>query len=268
MQVVTNLKEIVQLNVPCALSIGMFDGIHLGHQSLLKVLNEKTTPSGTGVVVTFSNPPLGKKDFILDLDARLKLLEENGVGMAVVLDFTAEIQNLTFDAFLLFLKKYIPFAFLVLGENCVFGKNQEGSAKNIKKISSEMGFESFYLPLVKDAHGVISSSRIKDLLMNGSLEEARELLGSPFFIYYPQTAKEKIISTPHFLNLNLSTTNILLPDGKYNVEINNIPALAILKKRKLSLFFCRHLPPSLKISFLNKIQSEKNILCQTSFAEL
>ena len=122
MKIVTSLEEIPKLEGPIALSIGMYDGVHLGHQLLLNRLQKLTRKGGTRVLLTFSNHPSHlftpnrPVPLISRLEHRLKLLEGK-VDLVIVLPFTQAFANQTYSIFFASLREFLPFDFLIVGED-------------------------------------------------------------------------------------------------------------------------------------------------------
>jgi len=173
-----SLEEIPSLPSPIAVTIGTFDGVHLGHQFILQELKKH----GTSVVLTFSNHPAEvlrnyKPLPLCSLEEKLKLLESFGVDCTIVIPFTREIANQSYDLFLKNLKKHLPFTTLVLGKGATFGHKNAGDEIHIKALETELGFQAIYLEkLVLDGHPV-SSKRIRELLAAGQNKQASALFG-------------------------------------------------------------------------------------------
>lgn len=202
------------------LSMGNFDGVHLGHQYLLSHVKDLSRNS-ISAVLTFENHPLEvinpkmKPPLITTLDHKLALLEKVGVDTVILLRFTPEIAAMTYDLFLKRLKKTIPFTDLVLGQGSSFGHKKAGTQEAIEALSTSLEFKCHYLPPFYQEGAVVSSGRIRKSLASGNLEEARDLLGRSHSIY-TQFEKEKngYKADPIKLELQLppsDTYNVFLP---------------------------------------------------------
>ncbi len=234
------------------LTIGVFDGVHRGHQILLGHLGEQS------IAVTFSNHPSeilkGVSPLRLSsLRLKIALLKEFGVKKVIAIPFTEELSNLTFDAFL----EPYPIRHLILGEGAAFGKEGLGNADALRTLGLRRGFTVQTIQKLCLADQPISSSRIRTLILDGKLTEAESLLGRPYCFEYD----------PLIPDLNIA----LPPDGSYNVWShspsgidetsltiqNRIPRLSanmILETRMMQLIsFGPNLNPNLI-----------NYLCQTS----
>lgn len=169
---------------PTALTIGTFDGVHLGHRARLEHMRS-LSPHRT--VLTFSNHPLsvlqGKSPPLLTpLPFKLSLLESLGIDAALVLPFDETLRSLPFEEVL----SRIPLTHLVLSEGDAFGRDRQGHEKAVTRFAQERGFESLYLPKKSLGSAPISSSRIRALIEAGQLKEAESLLGRPHALFFPE----------------------------------------------------------------------------------
>jgi riboflavin kinase/FMN adenylyltransferase len=174
MQTVRSLDQIPPLKSPIALSIGMFDGVHIGHQHLITELKKQGTP----VVITFANHPaetLGRPvpTPICTLDERLKRLEKMGVALAIVLNFDQTLSLMRYEEFLQTIKAKLPFTTLILGHGSRFGAGAKGDETAIKSLQDKLNFKAIYLPKFEHNGEAVSSGRIRTLT-----QELKTLLGS------------------------------------------------------------------------------------------
>lgn len=181
MIIVNQLQDIPPLPAPIALTIGTYDGVHLGHQYLFQELKKY----GTAAVLTFSNHPAEilhphtAPHLIDTLDQKIRRLENNGIDLAVILPFTLELSSLSYDTFLKQVREYLPFTHLILGEGAVIGHQAQGTEKNIQALAKELNFEAIYLPKFTHDGEVVSSRKIRQLIETGNFEQAFNLLGRP-----------------------------------------------------------------------------------------
>lgn len=163
---------------PTALTIGTFDGVHLGHRTLLKRLRECGSHS---TVLTFTNHPLEILSpphvpvLLTSLPEKLSLLEECGVDTVIAIPFTQELAALSYEAFI----AQFRLTHLILGAGDAFGKNREGSPANLIRLSKEKGFSVEFLDKVLLDGQPISSRRIRAALSSNDFETAARLLGRP-----------------------------------------------------------------------------------------
>jgi riboflavin kinase/FMN adenylyltransferase len=186
-----------------ALTIGVFDGVHRGHQAVLCYLRNLSDSIPT--VLTFSNHPsevLNRSSYPLlsSLPLKLSLLKECGVEKTVVMSFTHDLSNQSFEAFL----SSYPIRHLVLGEGAAFGKNRLGHAEALREFGMRRGFTFHIVPRLFADQQAVSSSHIRALIAAGRLKEAGTLLDRPYcFHYSPERGFDPHIALP--------------PDGIYPV---------------------------------------------------
>jgi riboflavin kinase / FMN adenylyltransferase len=175
------------------LTIGNFDGVHLGHLALLKELRARLPNDGKLLVYTFSNHPshllshLTPIPYISTLEHKLKLLKEAGVDNTYVTLFTAQLAKTPFDQFLITLKEKLDFSILGLGEDARFGKNREADPVKVCSLGKQLGFEVIYIPKFKMEDKTVSSGFIRTLIAEGDFSKASHYLGRPYSIYAPLT---------------------------------------------------------------------------------
>ena len=157
-----------------ALTIGFFDGVHVGHQALLKVLRSK--PHAT--ILTFSNHPQSlfhppAPDLLISYEERIERLQEYA-DVVMVLPFTAELANTTYIELL----NRFDLSHLILGEGSIFGNNRKGNEENVRRYGKEKGIQIEYIPKVLFEGEPISSSRIRKAIGEGQTSLANQLLGT------------------------------------------------------------------------------------------
>jgi riboflavin kinase/FMN adenylyltransferase len=179
MIIVERLEAIPPFSGPIALTIGTYDGVHLGHQYLFQQLKKH----GTAAVLTFSNHPAevlwpqSTPPLIDTLDQKIRRLETHGIDLALILPFTSELSSLSYDAFLKQLHRHLPFTHLILGEGSTLGHQAQGTQENIQAVAKELNFEAIYLPKFIFEGEPVSSKKIRELINTGNFEQAFRLLG-------------------------------------------------------------------------------------------
>ena len=189
MKLFRSLNEITQpFENPCV-TIGNFDGVHLGHQLLFReVVRRGRANSGCSVVVTFDPHPLrilrpGGIKLISTIEQKIEQIEKAGIDALIIIPFSLEFAATTAEHFVdeILLKK-IGMTELVVGYDYAFGKGRSGDTRFLKKRGEEKGFPV----TVVDAHyqdgKLVSSTRIRELVHQGRMIDARELLGRPYQI--------------------------------------------------------------------------------------
>lgn len=173
-----------------AIVIGNFDGVHKGHQTLImQGINIAAQKGLTPTLYTFEPHPkklfLGKKapKIITSFASKAKLLKKMGIQLLIARPFTKAFADTHFEDFVLHLKNDLNVKVVVVGEDFAFGKNREGTAKTLKTLGFENGFETIIVNDVKcDDSTRYSSSRIRENLALGRVQKAWKLLGRPFLV--------------------------------------------------------------------------------------
>ncbi len=166
-----------------SITIGFFDGMHIGHRKIIETLKQTNNKTA---LVTFLNHPgsflLSKPTppLITSNASKIEIFKELKIDLILMLPFTFELADLTFDLFLKKIRSKIPFNSLVLGKDDAFGKNRLGTETALKELSSQDGFEAIYIEKVLYRTEMVSSTLIRKLIQNGDFKNAATLLGRPF----------------------------------------------------------------------------------------
>jgi riboflavin kinase / FMN adenylyltransferase len=212
-------------------TVGVFDGVHLGHRALLDHLASGADKAGReSVVITFDPHPRlvlsGKKEgifFLSTLDEKKKLLSESGIGHLIILDFTRELGNMEAVDFIKeILVNNIGVKHLVVGYDNHFGKDQGGDFKRISECAELYNFEAEQVDGVFSQEVIVSSTAIRDALLNGRLEDANRWLGYNYSITGKVVEGRKLGRSLGFPTANIEPADIfkLIPaDGVYAVEV-------------------------------------------------
>jgi riboflavin kinase/FMN adenylyltransferase len=208
---------------PSAMTIGVFDGIHLGHQALLRKIRR---PSLVPVVITFKESPkkvLRPESYegdILTLSQKLRIFGSLGIGLTVLIDFSENFNKLEGRIFVDLLQKWGNPAYLVIGSNFRCGYRLDTDAALIKKINDERGIETEVLDPVSRDREPVSSSRIRAAIASGRISEAAALLGRNVEI--DLTGLPVIQgSGGNYINFG-SRQRIIPPCGKYSVILYEV----------------------------------------------
>lgn len=228
MQIISSTQKI---QGACAIALGMFDGVHLGHQEIIKqAVDYAKSNSLKSVIITLSEHPKtltikAAPPLINSLDTRLNLFEELGLDYALVLDFTEELMNMSPKKYLeTFVKEQLNGKFISVGFNHHFGHNRSGSVKYLEDWCQSQGIQLKVLPEFHLNNESISSSKIRTMIQSGLIIEANKLLGYDFFI------KAKVIRGAGIgkqigfptINLEIQDSQIKPGTGVYQgyIEVN------------------------------------------------
>lgn len=221
MQHYRSLKQVSLRN--SWLTIGVFDGVHRGHQQIIKRLTAGAHEQGMpAVVLTFDPHPaklFGRSGIkLLTLpDERAELLASFGVDVVITHHFDQNVANTSAFEFMQQLKSQLGISHLVLGYDSTVGKNREGNTTRLKEIGSELGYTVEVVPALSDESGVISSTEIRKLIEVGNVAEATRLMGHPYSLHGPV-----IHGDARGRTINVPTANI-----GYSHEDKMIPANGI-----------------------------------------
>ena len=181
MKVYHSLTEIPTLKKPISLCIGVFDGLHLGHKFLLEKIKEY---HGTSVILTFINHPLEllKKDtppplLLTTQSEKVQLLAISEIDVAILIPFTREIAEMTYQMFLSEIYIALSFQHLYIGEKDTIGKDRKGTIEALTSFGLENHFQVHSIPKLTKENRTISTSWIRESLRNGDLLTAENLLG-------------------------------------------------------------------------------------------
>lgn len=286
MKVFTELN----FNPKLSLALGYFDGVHLGHQSVIKQSVEFAHLNNCkSAIVTFKEHPVCyfrgcQPNYILTHEQRRQKIEALGVDYLYELDFL-QFASLTAEDYLenVLVKKFSPLA-ITTGFNHNFGKNKSGNTEFLEKMSGKLGYKYFLQPAEKLDGEIVSSTAIRKYLSDGNLLQANRMLGSNFPIegtvikgqqlgrkigfrtanlIYP----DNIVQIPYGVYLTTVTYNNISYKGITNFGIrptiskDNIPSLETnilgfdedIYGENISIEFLEMLRPEQKFSSLDKL---------------
>lgn len=220
MKLIEGLERLKTTRRGSAVAIGNFDGIHLGHNKILRTLAEISRKTKTlSLVLTFSPHPervLGGKKIcmIQTLDQRLRSLRDFGIHTVLIVPFDHSFSTLSEDDFVReIILKSLRAKYVVVGKNFRFGKNRRGNIHYLRAAGRRYGFSVHAVPPVKKRGVIVSSSMIRELLKRGKIEAANELLGRAYGVdgtVIRGEARGKILGYP---TANILTENEITPSG-------------------------------------------------------
>ncbi|KPJ77272.1 MAG: riboflavin biosynthesis protein RibF [Deltaproteobacteria bacterium SG8_13] len=188
MNVITDLDEITTPFRRAVITIGNFDGVHLGHQALFKeVIRKSKEIDGTSVAMTFEPHPMQvlKKNYqpplITLLEQKIELIGLTGIDVLVCVPFTRQFAALTPREFVEdVLIRRIGMAAIIVGRDYSFGRHREGNVRLLRTFAEIFDFELVLADWIQHAEagtGRISSTKIRELVMDGMVDEVRPMLG-------------------------------------------------------------------------------------------
>ncbi|WBX97403.1 bifunctional riboflavin kinase/FAD synthetase [Chryseobacterium gambrini] len=228
MKVFKNFKDYTSQK-PLALSLGMFDGVHLGHKSIIdELINVGAKNDLETAVLTFWPHPR----FVFNPDENLKLLntleekkflmKKYNIENLFLKEFDEEFRNLTGEEFVRqILIEKLNVKYLIIGYDHSFGKNKSGNFELLQKLSRELDFEVEQMEAINIHENNISSTKIRNALSAGNIKEANEMLGYSYSVSGTVVHGKKIGRTIGYPTANIETESIkLLPKkGAYIVEV-------------------------------------------------
>ena len=172
------------------LTIGVFDGVHLGHRYLISSLVEKSRHTGRlSGVLTFRNHPRSildpnfKPSYITTLSQRIDLIKQLGVDFVIPISFNTEVSNLKARDFAFKLTSILNLKEMVFGPDFAMGHQREGDSNVLSAIGDELGFNIMVIdPLTNNQGSTIKSTTIRQAIFNGNVTDAGKLLGRNFNI--------------------------------------------------------------------------------------
>ena len=219
-------EELVKLSPKkdMLLTIGVFDGVHLGHKYLISQLTENARQQNllSGVVTFRQHPkevlsPQTKLPFLTDLTKRTALLKNEGVDAIILLSFTHQLAQLSTSQFLNLLKKYLRMRGLIIGPDFALGRNREGNIDTLRSLGQDMNFSVTVIPPVMINGEVVSSTAIRNALTDGDMKRVIKLIGRPFSLNGQVTSGARRGSKLGFptANLGIDPQQALPAEGVY-----------------------------------------------------
>lgn len=221
--------EDIKLDRP-VVTMGVFDGVHLGHRMLLsRVVSEARSSGSDAVAVTFDPHPRivlsgdpSHLRFLTDIDERTDLLRDTGIGHLVIIPFTAELSRMTASEFVdQVLCRHLGVSHLITGFNHHFGKKHEGDSNTILTCSRSMDFRVTREEAYTIEGEAVSSSAIRKLLEAGDLKRASSLLGYDYFVQGTVVSGKRIGRNMGFPTANITPLfeyKLIPRSGVYAVE--------------------------------------------------
>lgn len=213
------------------IALGSFDGLHKGHMTLInRVVDEALLNDAKSLVYTFANHPLSvaaperMPKLLMDNEQKLHLFRTAGIDMVAMIDFTYEYMQTSAEDFIKLLLEQYNAKGLVVGFNYRFGYQNKGDVRYLEELAEKYGFECIVIQPETDEDGLISSTRIRNLILDGKVGEAARLLVEPFLLQGNVVGGRKQGKPLGFptANMTIDPKLVLPKEGVYytNIEVN------------------------------------------------
>lgn len=226
------IKEFNQYHdkTPKVLSLGMFDGVHLGHISIINQLKKISSDKNfeTALLTFWPHPrkvfnPNDELKLLNTLEEKLFLLQKAGLDVIFLKEFDEEFRNLTGEEFIKqILVEKLNVKHIIIGHDHVFGKNKSGNFELLQKLSKELDYEVEQIKAIKNEENFnISSTKIRNCLSNGNIVGANKMLGYHYSITGKVIHGKKLGRTIGYptANLEIDELKLLPKKGAYIVEV-------------------------------------------------
>ncbi len=214
MEIIRSIDELTA-RTPSVVTVGVFDGVHLGHQTIMRIVRaDAEERKARSVAVTFDRMPeelvhpSSNPVFITTLDEKLNLIAAQGIDLTVVLPLEQHILDITADDFIHdILCRRLCTVQLVVGATFGFGKGRAGNLDMLRREGAECGFGVLGMSAIEFDGELVSSTVIRRLIADGDIDRANEMLGRPFMMQGEVVRGEGIGTT-----LGFPTANIAVPE--------------------------------------------------------
>lgn len=214
----------IQREHETAVTLGNFDGIHQGHRELIRqTMAYAQKENLESVVFSFTPHPMflfknrNTDALILAPDEKTYAMEQTGIDVYIEYPFTKEFADMDPEAFARMIFERLKCKVLVVGENYKFGREQKGDYRLLKELGVQYGVKVLFVPSVLYDGERVSSTRIRNCLLNRDIETANLLLTTPYFILGEVMQGKKLGRTIGFPTINILADPVKLfpPNGVY-----------------------------------------------------
>jgi riboflavin kinase/FMN adenylyltransferase len=228
MKMIRKLEEITEKLPNPSVTIGNFDGVHLGHREIFRRVKKTASElGGVSVVITFTPHPLKvlapQKNFklITPYSEKEALIEASGVDYLISIPFSKEFAAISAETFVRdVLVKRIGMKKLIIGYDYAFGRNREGDVSLLRRLGRELGFSVEMIEQIGNGETIFSSSAVRSLIENGEVKKVVPLLGRFFSVRGRVVHGLNRGRQIGFPTANIDTDEELLPkEGVYAVKV-------------------------------------------------
>ena len=291
MEIVHDTKE-YRSTSGTSLTIGNFDGLHLGHKKILSQLVSTAKVSGTrSMVVTFSPHPLKvlrpeKAPYLITTHKeKLDRIGQSGVDTLVILQFDQELSRLSGDSFVRkILVEKLNVKYMFVGENFVFGHRRSGDVALLRALSQDLGYSVHIVPEVVVRGSRVSSTRIRELIKLGKIALANRLLGRYYEVSGDVVTGRGLGQKFLFPTLNMKLHNEIIPhsgvyvtttkiDGRQHPSVTNVGWRPTVGGRDLTVeshilgTVLAETPRHIGLAFLHRLRDEQKFDSLTRLKE-
>jgi riboflavin kinase/FMN adenylyltransferase len=227
MEILRSIPELKRLGGPLFLAIGVFDGVHRGHQAVISTsADHARAANGTPVVLTFDpHPekvlrPERAPHLLTATQHKIALIRDLGVGNLLIINFDKQFAATEPEDFVAALVAHSkPLREICVGHEWSFGKNRRGNLELLKKLGAKSNFDVVGIPPVKISKAVVSSTAIRQAIEKGDFAKAAEMLGREYTILGTVTHGDNLGKKIGFPTANLSAHSEQFPlNGVYAAE--------------------------------------------------
>ena len=216
-----------KIEEPTAVTLGKFDGLHRGHELLMRtVLECKEKYQVASVAFTFDIPPRSRVEEIVASvlttnDEKQYIFEKQGIDYLIECPFTQEVMSMEPKAFIEWIATSLHMKYVVVGDDFRFGHKRAGDYHTLQEYEEIYGYKTIVLDKLKDSNRDISSTYVREKIADGNIRKANELLGYHYFIKSEILHGKKLgrrIGIPT-INMILPEHKLLPPNGVYVTEV-------------------------------------------------
>jgi len=228
MRITRQLEDLRLEQRPVILAVGSFDGVHRGHQAVFRQVGEKARVADSEAWAMTLDPhplkvlkPEAAPPLLTSTEHKLRLIEPLGIDGCIVMPFTRDLAEEEPEAFLDHLCRNIPtLSELVVGANWTFGHRARGNVELLREQAPGRGFKPTVMDAIDWQGAPISSTRIRQVIAEGHLDQAEEMLGRPFSILGTVVPGKRIGTRLGFPTANLDPHNeVRPPSGVYATKV-------------------------------------------------
>ncbi len=275
MRVYRELAESLPRFTRAVVTIGTFDGVHLGHRQIIAQMKEEAVRiSGETVIITFHPHPRkivssvpGDIKLLTTMDEKIHLLEQAGIDHLVIVPFDHTFSNQSADEYVRdFLYRYFMPHTVIIGYDHRFGKSREGNYQLMKSYGEKLGFEVKEISEQLMNEIVISSTKIRHALTEHAIETANQFLGYPYFFEGMVIEGNRLGRTIGYptANLHISSEEKLIPaNGVYAVTVTRTDAANQLLKGMMNIGYRPTVDGKKKVIEVNLFDFEGDLYGKT-----